>query len=125
MRTEDGASYRTSQRSGPDPVTEADAIVELIHRTTAFRRKMLAVTLGASLLGGVLGMSFYTSTATEVYGRVAGISFAVGAILSFAVVRRVSDLLARQREARWISELVEQHALEAGPLAEVLTMFRG
>jgi hypothetical protein len=120
-----GASYRASARAGPDPVTEADAIAELIRWTTAFRRRLLLLTLAVSLGGGAAGTALYLGTATEIYGRVAGAFFAVGGIVTFAIVHRICGAIARVRESRWIAELSGRHRLEPGALAEAMAMFGG
>ncbi len=118
-----GASYRTLERLGPDPVTEADVIAELMHLTTRLRRKLLVLTLAASGGGGVAMLFLYVSFATRIYGRVCGFAFAVGALVTFALVRRLCGVVARRWEARWIAEFAGRHALEPGPLAEALGMF--
>jgi hypothetical protein len=114
-------SYRSAQ-SGPDPVTEADAIVELMMRSTALRRRLLMLTLGASILGGGGGVVLYVSLAMELYGRAAGALFAAAAVLSFTALHRLSGLVARGREAAWIAELCQQHRLDPQPLAEAAAM---
>jgi hypothetical protein len=118
------ASYRSIVRLGPDPVTEADVITELMLLTTALRRKLLMVTIAASFGGGFGVLALYVSAATEIYGRVCGGAFAVGAIATFALGHRVSGLLARRWEARWIAEFAGRHALAPGPLVEALGMFK-
>jgi hypothetical protein len=105
-------------------MTETDAIAELMHRATALRRKLLVITIAASLGGGLAGIALYVSTATRIYGRVCGGLFAVGAIVTFAVVHRLSGLVARRWEARWIRDYVARYALAPGPLGEALGMFR-
>jgi hypothetical protein len=117
------ASYRDSSRAGPDPTTEADAIVELCHRTTALRRRLLMLTLAASLAGGVAGVALYVALATEVYGRVAGAFFAVGGMLTFTTLHRLSAVVARRREALWIAELSSRYALDPAALVEAMGMF--
>lgn len=120
----EGSSYRSLLRLGPDPVTEADAIVELMGRTTALRRKLLSLTIAASFGGGIGALALYVTAATQIDGRVCGGCFAVGAMLTFIVVRRVSDLVACRWQARWIADSAARHALDEGPLAEALAMFR-
>ncbi len=116
-------SYRTSTDQGPDPVTEAQAITELIQRTTALRSRLLRGTIAASIAGGFGGLALYAALATRFYGRVAGAFFAAGAILTFAAVRRAAHAFARAREAAWQAELVKRHRLSPEPLAEALAMF--
>ena len=120
---EASASYRSLQRLGPDPLTEADAITELILLTHALRRRLLMLTIAASFGGGIGAVVLYTSTATTIYGRVCGALFAAGAILTFALGHRVSGLVARRREAGWIAERAKRLKLDPGPLAEALAMF--
>ena len=120
----EGSSYRSLVRLGPDPVTEADAIVELMLLTTALRRKLLALTIAASFGGGLATVALYVSAATRIYGRVCGGCFAVGAMVTFALLHRVSGLVARRWEARWISAIASRHALSEAPLAEALAMFK-
>jgi hypothetical protein len=119
----DLATYRTKPDLGPEPLTEADAITDLIRRTTALRRRLLVVTLAASILGGMGGGALYTATATRIYGPVGGAFFAAGAILTFALVGRLSDLVARAREAVWIADLARRHQLRPDVLTEALGMF--
>lgn len=117
------ASYRTTSRVGPDPVTEADVIIELIHRTTALRRRLLVASLGVSVVAGAGAAVLYVGVAERIYGRVTGAFFAAGMILAFVVLRRLSNALARARESAWIAELVERYAVSAEPLREALGMF--
>ncbi len=123
---DDGAarSYRSMVRSGPDPVTEADAIVELMQRSHALRRKLLMVSIAASMVGGVLGVLVYLGTALRVYGRVAGFFYAGGAVLTFLAMQRVSGALARAQEVRWSAELARRHDLDERPLLEAAAMFK-
>lgn len=122
---EAAATYRRTPALGPDPATEAEAITELIHRTTAFRRVLLKMTLAASIGGGFAGIALYVGVATQVYGRVGGACFATGSILTFAVLHRVSGWIAARRESRWIAELAGKYRLEAEALTEAMEMFRG
>jgi hypothetical protein len=121
---QEAASYRSLLRSGPDPVTEADAIVELIRRSVALRRRLLVLTIGGSILGGAGGVALYLAMATTIYGRAAGGVFAFVAVLVFTALHRLSGALARAREARWIAELSRQLDLDAEPLAEAAAMLR-
>ena len=118
------SGYRNLERTGPDPVTEADAIVELMARSAAFRRRLLVLSLACSLLGGVAGAYLYVALATTIYGRVTGAAFAVGGLLSFTVLHRLSGALARSRERRWIAELSGRHQLDTEPLAEAAAMLK-
>lgn len=124
-RPAERTSYRMKPDLGPDPVTEADAITELIHRTTRLRRRLLALTIAVAILGGTGGVMLYALLATRIYGRVGGAFFAAGAILTFAVVRRLCGLVARAREAAWVTDLAGRHALRAEALADALAMFDG
>jgi hypothetical protein len=124
------ASYRAAERLDPDPVTEADVIVELMHRTTALRRRLLVLTVGASVVGGAAGVAVYGSVTAlygrlpaEIYARICGACFAAFAILTFRVARLLSVAIARGRERRWIAELAAQHQLDPRPLAEALGLF--
>jgi hypothetical protein len=116
-------SYRAAERLEPDPVTEVDVIVELMHRSTALCRRLLILTLGAAIAGGAAGVALYGSLATQVYGRVGGAFFAAFAIVTFMVVRRLCDAIAQGRERRWIAELAARHRLDPGPLAEAMGLF--
>lgn len=117
------SSYRTLGRSGPDPVTEADAIIELMQRSHALRRRLLMLSLAASMAGGVVGLLLYLGTALRVYGKVAGFFYAAGAILTFMLMQRVSGAIARAHEIRWSAELARRHALDERPLLEAVAMF--
>ena len=117
------ASYRDSSRTDPDPTTEADVIAELFRRTTALRRRLLMLTLAASLGGGAAGVALYVGLATEVYGRVAGAFFAAGGMLAFTALHRLSGVVARTREARWIAALSGRYALDPSALVEAMKMF--
>lgn len=120
----EASSYRTMARSGPDPVTESDAIVELMQRSHALRRKLLMLTIAASMFGGVAGVLLYLGTALRVYGRVAGFFYAAGAILTFMAMHRLSNVIARAREAQWSAELARKYELDPRPLLEAATMFK-
>jgi len=115
--------YRSLTRIAPDPITEADVITELMLLTRALRRKLLAASIAASFGGGIGAAALYLSTATQIYGRVCGGLFAAGALVTFALLHRVSGLVARRWEARWVTEFAERHALAPGPLHEALGMF--
>lgn len=117
-------SYRGLARSGPDPVTEADAIVELMQRSHALRRRLLMITIAASMAGGVIGLALYVGLALRVYGRVAGFFYAGGAIVTFLAMQRVSNAIARAQEARWSAELARLHHLDEAPLLEAAAMFK-
>ena len=115
-------AYRSSQRDGPDPTTEMDAAAELLRRSTALRRRLLATSIAASLLAGAGAAGLYVAAAEEVYGRVLGAIFAVGGIAAFAVLHRVSRAVARGMEARWANELARRLNISAEALRESLRM---
>jgi hypothetical protein len=120
---------------GPDPVIEADAILELIGRATALRRRLLAIAVGASVLAGLAGVAVFTPspgwTVSSPYLVIAylalrsgGVLFVMCAIVTFVLLRRVCEVVARAGEAVWIAEISRRHALQPAVLAEALAMFR-
>lgn len=115
-------AYRRSQREGPDPTAEMDATAELLQRSTALRRHLLALTIAGALLAGTATSALYVASAESVFGRVIGAFFAAGALAGFAVLHRVSRAFARRMEARWADELAGRLSLEAEALKESLRM---
>jgi hypothetical protein len=118
---------------GPDRVTEADSIADLIRRAAALRRRLLAVTVGASVLAGLAGIAVFMPVPDMVRSPYlaaqlaipSGATFVEGAILAFVPARGLCEVVARALEAVWISKIARRHALRHAPLAEALAMLRG
>jgi hypothetical protein len=115
-------AYRRSQREGPDPTAEVDATAELLQKSTALRRRMLALTIAGSLLGGAAVAALYVASAEAIYGRVTGALFAAGGLAAFAVLHRAGRAFARRMEATWAEELARRLSLSAEALKESLRM---
>lgn len=116
------ASYRRQAEVDAEPMTEDEALGELLRRSAALRRKLLKRVIASGLLGGFGLLYLYGTLATQIYGRVAGAFFCVGAIVTFAAARRVADLVARRAESRWIDELSARHGLDVKALRGVMGM---
>jgi len=117
-------SYRNRLRLGPDPVTEAEIITELVQRADVLRRRLLTLTLAAATAGGAAaaGVTLVTPR-VEALGPQAGALFTAGALLTFTAMRRLSERVARRREALWIADLAHRHDLDPEALTEALSAF--
>lgn len=122
MSTAVTAAYRRSQREGADPTTEADATAMLLAQSRVLRRRLLVLTLaGATLVGAGVAL-LYISMAVRVYGRVIGVAFAVGGVVGFVILHRVSRIIAQRFEAVWADDLARRFELPADALVETLRM---
>jgi len=114
----------SSDEAAVDPNDENVTAI-LLARSSKLRR-LLWLTLGAALVAGVTAITYLIEAVGRVggrmYGFLLGLSFVGGAVITFAILHRMSGIVARARESRWARKLAKQHHLSEQALSDTLQM---
>jgi hypothetical protein len=99
-----------------------DAGAELVRRTIALRKKLLALSLLAGFLGCFGSAAIYYELAAVQYAKGAAGAFWVGGVIVFGATYATTRGVMRATQRVWVRELARTARVSEERLEEALTM---